>query len=163
MKETLLHNDSAVRHNEVARLCPTPENSLCFQNASDLTKTARELLKDRPGELVLELDKVDLIDSSGLRALLDVRKACEAAGTAFRLGSLSGCVERIIAMSKLNSLFGLPDLSWDKKPAGPAVELDLGHSGWKISEFRAVSDPAVISSLRERAMEAAIEAIRSSS
>jgi len=158
VEKALLPNGSPDSRNPGARLVPAPENSLCFENANGLVESAQGLLRQRPAEVVVELGKVELIDSSGLRALLHIRRACEDAGVLFRLGSVSQCVDRIIAMSKLDSVFGVPRPHGDTRPAKPGPALDLQAPGWRIHEYCAVSDPSVISRLRERAMQAAIEA-----
>lgn len=158
MEKALLPDGSPDRRNSEVRLVPAPENSLCFENAAGLVESAQSLLQQHPAELVVELGQVELIDSSGLRALLHIRKACEAAGVLFRLGSPTECVDRIIAMSKLNGFFGIPYRRRAARPVEPVAGLDLQAPGWKISEYRAVSDPSVISSLRERAARAAGEA-----
>ncbi|MCX8054008.1 MAG: ATP-binding protein [Armatimonadetes bacterium] len=158
MEKTLLPDVDDDRQDSSYNLSPSPENSLCFENAALMVQSARELLDRRPAELVVNLGNTKLIDSSGLRALLDIRKACKDRGVTFRLGSLSKCANRIITMSKLDKVLGVPSPCEAKKVDEPAAKIDLEASGWKISEYRAISDPSIISVLREKAVEAAVDA-----
>ena len=136
----------------------TAGNTLCYENAEGLLKSARNVLSRRPEKLTLDLGEVDMIDSSGLRALLLIHKSCDETGAEMRLGSVSNCVARIISMSRLGHVFGLNDLRWDTRPTEPAPPIDLEGAQWKIHEYAATSDAHIIAGLRERAVEAAIEA-----
>ncbi len=140
------------------RLAPEPETSLCIENATSLVESAVGLLEQRPAGLVVELGDVEQIDSSGLKALLHIRRACDSVGVAFRLGSFSGIVDRTVTMSKLNRALGVPDLSRGRPSGGAVVELDLAAPGWRTAEYSALSNPSVVSSLRDKATRAAIEA-----
>jgi anti-anti-sigma factor len=144
--------------NEVTVMVVTAESSLCYENAEGLLESARDALSRNPENLTLDLGEVEMIDSSGLRVLLQIRKSCAETGAELKLGSVSDCVARIISMSRLGPVFGLDDLRWDTRPAAPSPRIDLEGAQWKTYEYAAVSDAFIIAGLRERAVEAAIEA-----
>jgi len=141
-----------------APLVVTVGNALCYENVEQFVDAVRRKLSDGHRALVLDLGKVEMVDSSGLRALLRIRKSCEDAGVQFRLGSVSDCVARILTISRLNELFGVEERAWGPRPIGPLPTLDLSSEHRRIHEYRATSDPAVIAGLREKAVVAAVEA-----
>lgn len=124
----------------------------------------------KPGTVTIDLAEVPLIDSSGLRALLQAKKMCDDAETGFEIRAISDAAARVIVMSGLAGTFGLHT----PVPTGPAgtrppgrrvpsvlvpgenVEPDEVCEGqWKVYEHVAESDPSVISDLREKATIAA--------
>lgn len=144
--------------NEETVVVVTADSTLCYENAGGLLESARDALSRKPERLTLDLGEVDMIDSSGLRTLLLIHKSCDESGAELRLGSVSNCVARIISMGRLGHVFGLPDLRWDTRPSEPVMPIDLEGAQWKIHEYAAASDACIIAGLRERAVEAAIEA-----
>ncbi len=59
--------------------------------------------------LVLDLSAVGFVDSSGLGALLGIKKQQERAGGRLVLAGLSAPVRRIIAITKMDRVFDLTD------------------------------------------------------
>jgi anti-anti-sigma factor len=59
--------------------------------------------------LVLDLHGVDFVDSSGLGALLGIKKQQERAGGHLRLARLSESVTRIIEITKMDRVFEVAD------------------------------------------------------
>lgn len=55
--------------------------------------------------VVLELSGVGFMDSSGLRALIDVASECDSSGRTFALASPSPRVERLLGMVGLDGRF----------------------------------------------------------
>lgn len=132
--------------------------SLCYENAAGMIERVRDLIGERPCNIELDMARVELIDSSGLRALLQVRRFCEENGKKLMLGGVSDCVTRILSLSHLCETFGVaagPPVS--VRVPVPPVEIPA-DSKWKTYEYRAASDPSMISTLRQRVVEAATEA-----
>ncbi len=130
--------------------------SLCYDNAAAVVESLRDLIADGPRNLELDMGGLELIDSSGLRALLQARRFCEENGKRLTLSDVPDCVARIFSLSHLSNVFGVatePSLGFTAPPA--AIPAD---SHWKVYEYRATSDPAMISVMRQHVTDAAIEA-----
>lgn len=139
------------------------DSNLCYEGTYDIAKAIDELLTRKPKEIALDLSKVGIVDSSGLRSLLRARKACEEAGVQLRIGSASKCMERALVMSGLAQAFQMTNRvqsTWlepsSSSLVAPPSESD--SSCWAVREYVAVSDPYVISLLRDRAVAIAVEA-----
>lgn len=131
--------------------------SLSYENAHEVTDATRQSLLAKPCEVVIELGDVGVLDSSGLRALLQSRRLCEEAGTKFRIGSTSECVSRVIGMSGLCEVFELPD-AYTSAAHGATIPRGMEQRAWKVEEHVATSDASIISGLRDKVAKAAIEA-----
>lgn len=131
--------------------------NLCYENNNRILDTISRSLMRKPQNLILNLAEVLQIDSSGIRSLLQGRKLAERAGVKLRIGSASETVARIIGMSGLEGIFGWPKVITNTKGI-PAPVIDLNKMTWKIYDYVAASDPAVISIMRENVKKAAIEA-----
>lgn len=59
------------------------------------------------GSLVLDLGGVGFVDSSGLGALLGIKKQQDRAGGTLQLRHVSDAVTRIITITKMDRVFGL--------------------------------------------------------
>ncbi|NQY68771.1 MAG: STAS domain-containing protein [Flavobacteriales bacterium] len=62
---------------------------------------------DGVGSLVLDLTKVMYCDSSGLSAILIGNRLCKEAGGSFVLAGLNPSVEKLIAISQLESVLSI--------------------------------------------------------
>ena len=132
------------------------ERDLCYECAHELVAAVEYLLARSPSEIVVEIGKVNTIDSSGLRALLAAGDLCQRAGVGFRLDKMSECVARIVHISGLSGLLGIPDPDVSQSVARRGV--CLGPTTWKTWEHVAASDPALIAVLRDRVTAAAEDA-----
>lgn len=132
------------------------ERDLCYECAHEVVAAVQYLAQRSPSEIVVEIGKVNSVDSSGLRALLAGRNLCAQAGVGFRLDKISDCVIRIVEMSGLSRLLGLPEPDFSKKIVRDG--LCLGPAVWKTYEHVAASDPSLIAVLRERITIAAEDA-----
>lgn len=132
------------------------ERDICYECAHEVVSAVQYLAQRMPAEIVVEIGHVNSVDSSGLRALLAGRNLCAQAGIGFRLDKVSDYVARIVAMSGLSRLFGLPEP--DFTPKASRDGLCLGPAVWKSYEHVATSDPALIAVLRDRVTAAAEEA-----
>lgn len=148
----LLNTDPAVSDSQ---LTIKVSSDLVYENAQNLVEAVRSSLVRHPKEVVLEMGEVEMMDSSGIRALLQTRKLCEDAGIGFHLISVSDSVARIISMSGLAPVFGLPTIGVDIKPARRHSQKSVHSLEWKTYEFTVASDPSMISVLRSKVAEAA--------
>lgn len=69
-----------------------------------------------PGELRLDLSRVTLIDSEGVKMLLSVVDTARGAGRAARVTELSPCAERVIRIIGLGELLGCPTTAYPPTP-----------------------------------------------
>lgn len=75
----------------------------------DLLTRARDLLSRTTGDLVLDLGEVTFIDSSGLGALVRIRKSAAEKGVSLRLVNVPASVSRIFDLTGLSDLFFADD------------------------------------------------------
>ncbi|MBB3984755.1 anti-sigma B factor antagonist [Sagittula marina] len=64
----------------------------------------RELLADASGRFVLNLERVDFIDSSGLGAIVAAMKLMPP-GAKLELAGLSPAVDKVFRMTRMDSIF----------------------------------------------------------
>ena len=102
--------------------------------------------------VTLDLSKVEMIDSSGLRALLQSKRLADEAHIEFRLASVSHTVARIIAISGFAPMFGLAPV--DVFLHRLDHPLPAPDTCWRIYERDCISDPYVISVLRKVVQDA---------
>jgi anti-anti-sigma factor len=132
------------------------ERDLCYECAHEVVAAVEYLLARSPSEIVVEIGKVNMIDSSGLRALLTAGDMCRQAEVNFRLDKMSDCVARIVHISGLGGLLGLPEPDVSQAVARGGV--CLGPTTWKTWEHVAASDPALVAVLRDKVTTAAEDA-----
>lgn len=132
------------------------KRDICYECAHEVVAAVEYLAQRMPGEIVVEIGQTNSLDSSGLRGLLAARDICVHAGIGFRLDKISDYVARVIAMSGLSRLFGLPET--DVAPKGAKEGLCLGPTVWRSYEHVAASDPSLIAVLRDKITNAAEEA-----
>lgn len=132
-------------------------SDICYNNAHQVVEAVREAISRAPGRLIIKLGEVSMMDSSGLRALLQSRRLCEQAGIALELADVSDCVARVISMSGFEQTFGL-ERARIRPPARERPESHAEFTGWKTFEHVAASDPLLIAVLRDRVSKAAMEA-----
>ena len=64
----------------------------------------REATQDAPGRVVLDLGRVDFIDSSGLGAIVAAMKQLPG-GRRLELAALSPTVDRVLRLTRMDSVF----------------------------------------------------------
>jgi anti-anti-sigma factor len=131
---------------------------LNYSSAWEVVEAVRDALSPKPGRISIDLADVPLIDSSGLRALLQAKKMCEDADAGFEIRAISDAAARVIVMSGLADTFGLSDALGVALPAKTKRRPDVRDQQWQVFEYVAQSDPSVIPDLREKATSAAREA-----
>lgn len=68
-----------------------------------------ELLEGSKGDVVLDLADLAYIDSSGLALLIELRKQMQEKGRTVRIRSISPQVGKLLHLTQLGEMFGLPD------------------------------------------------------
>ncbi len=77
--------------------------------ANSLKDLIRRRLQDNQVQMVLNLKKVDFINSSGLGALVSVLKDVRLAGGRLALSELASYVKEIFAITQLSNVFEIYD------------------------------------------------------
>lgn len=132
--------------------------SISYESTNTIVEKINTVLLQHPMKVVVDFREVDMIDSSGIRALLQGRKLCEEAGADFELSEVSEYAARIITMSGLAKAFGLNLAGNQYFESSNCDEHDLPETGWNTREYVVASDASLISVLREAVNEAAVEA-----
>jgi anti-sigma B factor antagonist len=68
-----------------------------------------KVLKDKSGKVLINLQKVEYIDSSGLATLVEILKNIKSYGGKLRLSNLSNKVKSLFEITKLEKLFDIFD------------------------------------------------------
>jgi anti-anti-sigma factor len=55
--------------------------------------------------IILDFAQVELIDAKGLGVLLELRELMHSRGTEFRLMNVTGLVQQVLEITRLNSVF----------------------------------------------------------
>ncbi|MBR9765556.1 MAG: STAS domain-containing protein [Rhodobacteraceae bacterium] len=79
----------------------------------------RDLAEGRKGRIILDLGKVDFIDSSGLGAIVAAMKQLEK-GQKLELAALNANVDKVFRLTRMDTVFAIHD------SLGSAV---AGHAG----------------------------------
>ncbi|MHC4658098.1 MAG: STAS domain-containing protein [Planctomycetota bacterium] len=69
----------------------------------------RELFRDKPAVLVVDMTEVEFMDSSGLATLVGALKWCRLNGSEFRLAGLAQSVRSIFEICRLETIFQIYD------------------------------------------------------
>lgn len=79
--------------------------SMDAYDAEKFESEAAEIVKSGQKQIIVNLEKLDYISSSGLRALLSMRAQLSKGGGKFRLVSLRDKVLEVFRISKLLNIF----------------------------------------------------------
>lgn len=71
----------------------------------ELKKFCRELLNEGNKKIVISMEKLRFIDSSGLAMLVNLLHECKRLGVKLKLTNLSGEAEKTLTLTKLLSSF----------------------------------------------------------
>ena len=69
----------------------------------------KEIYKDKPPVLIVDMSEVEFMDSSGLATLVGVLKWCRLNGSELRLAGLTKSVQNIFEICRLESIFQIYD------------------------------------------------------
>ena len=70
-----------------------------------IKKLSRSLLKNENKKIILMMEKVDYIDSSGLGMLTNLHFECKQQDIKLKLAKLSNECEKIFSLTKMNRMF----------------------------------------------------------
>ena len=85
-------------------------------------------LDDVHGPLLLDLDGVSFLDSTGISALIRLRDRCPHDGCTFLVERCSPQAERVLRIVGLYEIFTEDRVSYDPWPAWPEMELGAAAS-----------------------------------
>lgn len=86
------------------------QGRLDLTNASTLKEASKDVLESQAKKMILNLDKVDFINSSGLGALVSILKEVRNSHGALRLTNLAPYVKEIFDITQLSNIFEIfPD------------------------------------------------------
>ena len=86
------------------------QGRLDLTNASTLKEASKDVLESQARKMILNLDKVDFINSSGLGALVSILKEVRNSHGALRLTNLAPYVKEIFDITQLSNIFEIfPD------------------------------------------------------
>jgi len=86
------------------------QGRLDLTNASTLKEASKDVLESQAKKMILNLDKVDFINSSGLGALVSVLKEVRNSHGSLRLTNLAPYVKEIFDITQLSNIFEIfPD------------------------------------------------------
>ena len=77
------------------------EGELDFHSAGRLESEVHKTLATPVAGIEIDAAELTFVDSSGLRAILQVKERTEATGAIFRIRAVSGPVERVIQIAGL--------------------------------------------------------------
>lgn len=75
----------------------------------DVRAALRAHVDKSSGEVVIDLGALDYMDSSGLAAFLEIRKALHASGRGMRITAVTPLVARIFQITQVGRFFGLEE------------------------------------------------------
>ena len=90
------------------RLC-IAEGDIDINTSPQAKKIFDKVLKDKSGKVLINLQKVEYIDSSGLATLVEILKNIKVYGGKLKLSNLSNKVRSLFEITKLEKLFDISD------------------------------------------------------
>ena len=84
-----------------------------LSNAAQVEDAIREVERDRPSLIVLDLRELTFMDSTGLRALAQANSRAEEAGVSLSIVRGPRQIERVLEISGLGALLPLADAPAD--------------------------------------------------
>ena len=89
------------------------EGDIDINTSPQVKKAFDKVLKDKQGKLLVNLEGVGYIDSSGLATLVEILKNSRAYGGKLKLTNLSSKVKSLFEITKLEKLFDITDKEED--------------------------------------------------
>jgi anti-sigma B factor antagonist len=77
--------------------------------SAKLKNKFKEIYKDKPPVLIVDMAEVEFMDSSGLATLVGVLKWCRLNGSELRLAGLTKSVRNIFEICRLETIFQIYD------------------------------------------------------
>ena len=85
------------------------DGEIDINTSPQIKKAFDKLAKDKQKKVIINLEKVSYVDSSGLATLVEALKNFRAYGGKLKLTSLSGKVKSLFEITKLEKLFDIVD------------------------------------------------------
>ncbi len=73
-----------------------------MSNAAELTRMIESYLDGGPCRMIVELSRLEFLDSCGIRELITAARAVKAGGGSFALAAPTAIVARVLAITKLD-------------------------------------------------------------
>lgn len=89
-----------------ATLITVNESRIDAASAIAFKDRIRELTRDKPARVIVDLAKVDFVDSSGLGAIVAAMKAL-GEGQKMELAALSTTVDKVFRLTRMNTVFNI--------------------------------------------------------
>lgn len=83
------------------------EGEIDVNTAPQVKKAFDKVIKEKREKVIINMEKVDYIDSSGLATLVELLKNFRKYGAQLKLVSLSGKVRSLFEITKLEKLFDI--------------------------------------------------------
>ncbi|MDD5680723.1 MAG: STAS domain-containing protein [Candidatus Omnitrophica bacterium] len=90
------------------RICIV-EGDIDINTSPQVKKSFDKVLKDKSGKVLINLQKVEYVDSSGLATIVEILKNLKVYGGKLRLSNLSNKVRSLFEITKLEKLFDIAD------------------------------------------------------
>ena len=91
----------------------SPLGDIDMGNSMQLRTTLHNVLKEEPAKVVLDLQRVSYMDSSGLGTLIEAVQLTNQTTVSFLLCGINETVQSIITLSKLDQIFKIHDSKED--------------------------------------------------
>ena len=86
------------------------DGRLDLTSAKDLKDASKQVLENESKKMILNLDKVDFINSSGLGALVSILKEVRSSDGSMKLTNLAPYVKEVFDITHLSNIFEIfPD------------------------------------------------------
>lgn len=82
-----------------------PQGEIDMHNSPQLRKTLQEATKDNPANLLIDLEAVTYMDSSGLATLVEIFQSVQKNGKKLALSSPMDTVKNIFSITRLDEIF----------------------------------------------------------
>ncbi|MFH0839926.1 MAG: STAS domain-containing protein [Candidatus Omnitrophota bacterium] len=89
-------------------ICAT-EGDIDINTSPQVKKLFDKVMKDKFAKVLIDLQKVEYIDSSGLATLVEILKNIKNYGGRLKLSNLSNKVRSLFEITKLEKLFDISD------------------------------------------------------
>ncbi|MBF0216203.1 MAG: STAS domain-containing protein [Candidatus Omnitrophica bacterium] len=80
-----------------------------INTSPELKKKFEKVVKEKVPKVLINLERVEYVDSSGLATMVEILKKMRAYGGKLKLSNLSGKVKGLFEITKLDKLFDISD------------------------------------------------------
>ncbi|MCK4947059.1 MAG: STAS domain-containing protein [Candidatus Aureabacteria bacterium] len=81
------------------------KGEITFSNSPELRKSFIKLIDEQARKLILDLEKVTYMDSSGLATLVEILQKLKSSGGQLKLANLQEMVKSVFEITKLEQMF----------------------------------------------------------